>query len=90
MKLAMIRANVEEDREATMARFMNDFNHDITYIMELYHYMKLGEMVYMAVKMEKQLKQNGTIQQIQLLSPLKPWKPNRKDNTKGDPSQQKE
>ena len=44
----------------------------------------------MAVKMEKQLNQNGTIQQIQSLNPLKPWKPNQKDKSKGDPSQQKE
>jgi hypothetical protein len=47
-------------------------------------------MVHMAIKMEKQLKQNGTIQQIQSLSPLKPWKPNQKDKSKGDPSQRKE
>jgi hypothetical protein len=46
MKLAMIQANVEEDREANMARFMNDFNHDITYIMELHNYMKLGWCIW--------------------------------------------
>jgi hypothetical protein len=32
MKLAMIRANVEEGRKAIMARFMNDLNHDIAHI----------------------------------------------------------
>ena len=29
MEMAMIRANIEEDREATMARFLAGLNHDI-------------------------------------------------------------
>jgi hypothetical protein len=29
MELAMIRANVEEDREATMARFLHGLNREI-------------------------------------------------------------
>lgn len=37
MKLAMIRANIEEDKEATIARFMNGLNYDIAHIIELYH-----------------------------------------------------
>jgi hypothetical protein len=65
MKIAMFRANIEEDEEATMSRFMNDLNHDISHIMELHHYVKLEEMMHMAVKVEKQLKQKGTIRQIQ-------------------------
>jgi hypothetical protein len=63
MKLFMIRANVEEDREAIMARFINDINHDIVHIMELHHYVELDEMVHMVVKMKKQLKQKGSIRQ---------------------------
>jgi len=53
MKIAMIRANVKEDKEAIMARFMNGLNHDITYIVELHHYVELEEMVHLAMKMEK-------------------------------------
>jgi hypothetical protein len=52
----MIQATIEKDNEATMARFINDLNHDITHIVELYYHVELEEMVYMAVKMEKQLK----------------------------------
>ena len=52
----MIQANVEKDNEAIMARFTNDINHDITHIVELYHHVELEEMMYMAMKMEKQLK----------------------------------
>ncbi|KAI3457182.1 hypothetical protein Pfo_013845 [Paulownia fortunei] len=40
MEIAMIRANVEEDREATMARFLHGLNH----------------MVHQAIKVEQQLK----------------------------------
>jgi hypothetical protein len=86
MKLAMIWANVEEDKEATIIRFVNGLNHDITRIVKLHHYMELEEMVHMVVKVEKQLKQKGTNRQSQLLSPLRPWKPNWKANTKGGPS----
>jgi hypothetical protein len=72
MKLAMIRADVKEDREAIMARFINGLNYNIAYIVELHHYVELEEMVHLAMKMEKQLTQKGTIQQSQPLSPLKP------------------
>ncbi|GKU93032.1 hypothetical protein SLEP1_g6670 [Rubroshorea leprosula] len=39
MEIAMVRANVEEDREATMARFMHGLNHDIANVVELQHYV---------------------------------------------------
>ena len=35
MEIAMIRANVEEDREATMTRFLNGLNRDIANVVEL-------------------------------------------------------
>ena len=39
MEIDMIRANVEEDREATIARFLNGLNWDIANVVELQHYM---------------------------------------------------
>ncbi|KAJ9183305.1 hypothetical protein P3X46_007175, partial [Hevea brasiliensis] len=56
MEIAMIRANVEEDREATMARFLNGLNKDIAHIVELHHCVELEDMVHMAMKVERQLK----------------------------------
>jgi len=41
MEIAMSRANVVEDREATMARFLNGLNWDIANVVELQHYMEL-------------------------------------------------
>ncbi|KAK4567280.1 hypothetical protein RGQ29_003193 [Quercus rubra] len=60
MEIAMIRANVEKDREATMARFLNGLNQDIANVVELQHYVELEDMVHMAIKVERQLKKKGT------------------------------
>uniref|UniRef100_A0A2N9G438 CCHC-type domain-containing protein n=1 Tax=Fagus sylvatica TaxID=28930 RepID=A0A2N9G438_FAGSY len=56
MEVAMIRANVEEDREATMARFLSGLNRDIANVIELQHYVEIEDMVHMAMKVERQLK----------------------------------
>ena len=45
----MIRANVEEDREATMARFLSSLNHEIVGVVELQHYVELKDMVHVAI-----------------------------------------
>ena len=60
MEIAMIQANVEEDREATMARFFNGLNQDIANVVELQYYVELEDMVHMAIKVERQLKMKGT------------------------------
>jgi hypothetical protein len=60
MEVAMIRANVEEDREATMARFLSCLNRDIANVIELQHYVEIEDMVHMAMKVERQLKRKGT------------------------------
>ena len=51
----MIRANVEKDREATMARFLNGLNHDIANIVELQHHVEIEDLLHMAIKVERQL-----------------------------------
>ena len=50
MEIAMIRANVIEDREATMARFLKGLNQDIANVVELKHYVEVEDMVHMATK----------------------------------------
>ncbi|KAL4273929.1 hypothetical protein GQ457_13G017350 [Hibiscus cannabinus] len=47
MEIAMICANINEDREATMA---------IADVLELQHYVELEDMVHMAIKIERQNK----------------------------------
>ena len=59
-EIVMIRANVEEDRESTMARFFNGMNRDIANVVELQHYVELEDMVHITIKVERQLKRKGT------------------------------
>ena len=51
--------NVEDDREATMARFLVGLNRKIANLVELQHYVELEYMVHMAIKIENQLKMRG-------------------------------
>ena len=60
MEVAMIWANIEEDREATMVRFLNGLNRDIANVVKLQHYMELEDMVHMAIKVERQLERKGS------------------------------
>jgi len=71
MEIAMIRANIEEDGEATMARFLNGLNRDIANVVEL------KDMVHMAIKMERQLKRKGT-RSFQNPSSSTAWRSNRR------------
>ena len=54
MEIAIIRANVEDDREAIMARFLNGLNRKIADEVELQHYMEIEEMVHKVIKIEQQ------------------------------------
>ena len=79
MEIAMIWANVKEDREATMARFLNGLNRDIANVVKLQHYMELEDIVHMAIKVERQLKRKGT-RSFQNSDFSTSWRPNgRKD-----------
>ncbi|RVW89762.1 Transposon Ty3-G Gag-Pol polyprotein [Vitis vinifera] len=79
MEIAMIQANVEKDREATMARFLNGLNRDIANMVELQRYVELEDMVHMAIKVERQLKRKRT-QSFQNPGSSTSWRPNwRKD-----------
>jgi hypothetical protein len=70
----MIRANVEEDREATMARFLHGLNREISDIVELQHYVELMDMVHQAIKVEEQLKRKGLARRGQPMATTSPWK----------------
>ena len=60
MEIAMIWANVAEDKEAIMVRFLNGLNRDIANVVELQHYVELEDMVHMEIKVERQLKRKWT------------------------------
>ena len=59
--MLMTRVDLEEDREATMARFIGGLNKEIADRVELQHYMELKELVHLAIK-EVQLLMLGSAQ----------------------------
>ncbi|XP_016734050.1 uncharacterized protein [Gossypium hirsutum] len=67
----MIRADIQEDREATMARFLAGLNREIANVVELQHYIEVVDMVHMAIKVEKQLKRKGTTRAYPNTNPSK-------------------
>lgn len=76
MKVAMIKANIFQDKEAKMARFFNGLNKDIPNVMELQHYIKIEDMVHMAVKVDKQLTRKGSAKPSGYLGSSLGWKSN--------------
>jgi hypothetical protein len=60
MEIAMIWAIMIEDREATMARFLNGVNRDIANVVKLQHCVELEDIVHMAMKVERQIKRKGS------------------------------
>jgi hypothetical protein len=56
----MIRANIIEDTEATITRFLNGLNREKCNVVELQYYVELKDMVHMAIKIERQLKRKGS------------------------------
>jgi hypothetical protein len=56
----MIRANDSEDRKVTITRFLNDLNKDIVNMVELQYYLKIKDMMHIAIKVEKQLEKKNS------------------------------
>ena len=59
MEKAMIRANVYEDEEQTIARFMAGLHRNIQRIVEFQPYRHLIDLVHQATKAERQLQQDA-------------------------------
>ena len=71
-------AKIEEDREATMARFLAGLNKQIQNVVELQHYVELENMVHMAIKTENQVKRRENTNTCFEPSPISStWKSNQ-------------
>lgn len=46
-----------------MVRFLNGLNKEIANVVKLHHYVELKDMMYVAMKVERQLKRKGTATQ---------------------------
>ena len=60
MEIAMISADVKEDREGTIAIILHGLNRYTANVVELQHYVEIEDMVHMAMNVEKQLKTRGS------------------------------
>ncbi|RDY07039.1 hypothetical protein CR513_08900, partial [Mucuna pruriens] len=60
MKIAMTKANVKEDREVTMARFIGGLKKEIADVVELQHYMEIEDLLHKAIQVERQLKSKSS------------------------------
>lgn len=60
LETLLIRADVSEDREATMSRFLGGLNRDIQDRLEMQHYVDLEEMLHKAILVEQQLKRRSS------------------------------
>ena len=54
--MALVRANIEEETEDTMAHFLSGLNPDIRDVVELQEYVELDDLLHKEVRVEYQLK----------------------------------
>ncbi|XP_027157122.1 uncharacterized protein LOC113758480 [Coffea eugenioides] len=59
MEITMLRADIVEDGETTMARFLNGLRPEITELVELQNYVDMPELIDKASKIERRLKRRG-------------------------------
>ena len=56
MQMAMVKANVVEDEESTMARYLRILNSSLANEIDLYPYSTMVELLHLAIKVEKKTK----------------------------------
>nr|XP_027109255.1 uncharacterized protein LOC113729128 [Coffea arabica] len=61
IEMAMMRVNIQEDHEATMAWFLRGLNSDLQEALELQHYVDISDLLELAIKAErgKKLRRGG-------------------------------
>ncbi|XP_071933206.1 uncharacterized protein [Coffea arabica] len=90
MKIFMLRADIQEDREATMARFLSGLRVEIADQLELQYYVEIDDMVDKAIKIEQRLKRRGTTRNYNsnpqpFTRPFQPRREERGPNTWNPP-----
>src|SRR4051812_43692198 len=62
MEIIMMRANIDEDEEHTIARFLHGLNYPIQKIMKFQPYTTIVQLVHQATKAERQVKKDDIYQ----------------------------
>ncbi|RDY03818.1 hypothetical protein CR513_12547, partial [Mucuna pruriens] len=79
IEIAMTRANVKENREATMARFIGGLKKEIFDVVELQHYMEIDDLLHKTIQVERQLKSKSSSKFAS--SSSSSWRSNWKNST---------
>ncbi|XP_027082339.2 uncharacterized protein [Coffea arabica] len=81
MEISMLRADIQEDREATMARFLSGLRVEIADQLELQYYVEIEDMMEKAIKIEQRLKWRGTTRNYNPNPPpfTRPFQPRREE-----------
>ncbi|XP_071901902.1 uncharacterized protein [Coffea arabica] len=69
MEVIMLQADIVEDQEATMARFLSGLRAEIADEGEMHHYVELKDMLKKALKVERRLKRRGQLRTFSIPSP---------------------
>jgi len=59
LEIALIRANIHENEDAFIVRFLNGLNRDICGWVECHAYLNLQDLFHHAIKVEQQLRRKG-------------------------------
>ncbi|RDX80077.1 hypothetical protein CR513_39409, partial [Mucuna pruriens] len=78
MEIAMIRANMEDDHEATMTRFIGGLKKEIAGVVELQHYMEIENLLHKAIQVARQMKSKSSFKFTSYSSSS--WRSNWKNN----------
>ncbi|RDX62635.1 hypothetical protein CR513_59010, partial [Mucuna pruriens] len=79
MKIAMTRANVKEDHEVTIARFIGGLKKEIADMVKLQHYMEIENSLHKVIQVERQLKSKSSSKFTS--SSSSSWRSNWKNST---------
>ena len=81
--MQLIKANIEEEEDVTIARFMGGLNREIVDMVELQHYIEIEDLVNITMKGEKQQKQKRAAKSFSNSSSK--WSPkwSKNENKKG-------
>ncbi|XP_010496942.1 PREDICTED: uncharacterized protein LOC104773968, partial [Camelina sativa] len=60
METLMLRADIQEDEEAVISRFMGGLNREIQDRLEIQHYVELEEILHKAVMFQQQIKRKNS------------------------------
>ncbi|RDX98136.1 Retrovirus-related Pol polyprotein, partial [Mucuna pruriens] len=79
MEIAMTRANVKENREVTMTRFIRGLKKEIADVVELQHYMEIENLLPKAIQVEWKLNSKSSSKFVS--SSSSSWRSNWKNST---------